>query len=186
MLVTRVPLSAKPRHHRAAPPVKRVRTTRVHAALTEAPALTGEALENYETCLAFLQSEFNLSTEDGNKVLNKAFGFGNQGYWRGENVDVVPTLDKVEENLDFLYKEIGLEQEEVAKVLKKFPEVLGQKLDERLRANVKRLAEAWKIEGDTLKSTCMRRPEILGYNIDCVTVGDGGCLGECNRCWARF
>lgn len=79
--------------------------------------------------------------------------------------------------IDFLRDEVGLEDDEaMVKVIKKFPEVLGHKLDDRLRANVKLLGEKWKIEGATLTSTVLRRPEILGYNVDCVTVGEGGCL----------
>lgn len=33
-----------------------------------------------------------------------------------------------------------------------------------------------------IKGVLLRRPEVLGYNIDCL----GDCAGECNRCWVRF
>eukprot|EP00873_Tetraselmis_striata_P011066 jgi/Tetstr1/431330/TSEL_021021.t1 len=49
-------------------------------------------------------------------------------------------------------------------------------------ANVTELEKTWKIKGPTLSATLKRRPEILGYNVDCL----GNCLGECNRCWVRF
>lgn len=38
---------------------------------------------------------FDFSEPDADKFTNKAFGWGNQGYWRGENVDVVPTTEQV-------------------------------------------------------------------------------------------
>lgn len=44
------------------------------------------------------------------------------------------------------------------------------------------LEKTWKMKGPVLTKTLMRRPDVLGYNIDCL----GDCAGECNRCWVRF
>jgi hypothetical protein len=37
-------------------------------------------------------------------------------------------------------------------------------------------------QGDVLLKAVLRNPPLLGYNVDCM----GDCVGECNRCWARF
>ena len=44
------------------------------------------------------------------------------------------------------------------------------------------LARTYRLEGPTLASVLERKPQVLGNTVDCA----GDCIGECNRCWARF
>jgi hypothetical protein len=78
--------------------------------------------------------------------------------------------------------ELGLQQAEVTKVLKTFPELLGCDVEQQLRKNCQKLTNDWKLKGKVLAKAVVRSPAVLGYTIDCM----GDCAGECNRCWARF
>jgi len=40
----------------------------------------------------------------------------------------------------------------------------------------------WKMGPSVVAGAVKRRPEALGFNVDCL----GDCIGECNRCWVRF
>jgi len=71
---------------------------------------------------------------------------------------------------------------QVAKTIKAFPEVLGCAVDSQLAGNVSKLQQEWKLQGDVLRGAVLRNPALLGYNVDCL----GDCAGECNRCWVRF
>ena len=51
-----------------------------------------------------------------------------------------------------------------------------------LRALQAFLARTYRLEGPTLASVLERKPQVLGNTLDCA----GDCVGECNRCWARF
>lgn len=64
-------------------------------------------------------------------------------------------------------------------------QVFGCSLDEQLKSNVKELEEKHNLRKKILTGVLKRRPEILGYNVDCTATG-GSCVGDCNRCWARF
>jgi hypothetical protein len=55
-------------------------------------------------------------------------------------------------------------------------------VDPQLQNCMKKLEKDWRMSGDVALKAVLRRPEILGYTIDCV----GDCAGECARCWARF
>ena len=48
--------------------------------------------------------------------------------------------------------------------------------------NVRVLEDKWRMSREVVTRTLLRKPEILGFNVDCY----GDCVGECNRCWARF
>lgn len=133
------------------------------------------------SCSSLLVQSLGMTEAAAHTALARAFGWGNQAYWRGENKDAVPDPARVTAVLSFLQDTVGLSPEEVGRVVKVFPEVLGQQPDLRLAENTRHLDKQWKITGAALKSTVQRRPQILGYNVDCA----GDCVGECNR-WASL
>jgi len=79
----------------------------------------------------------------------------------------------------------GLTESEIKQVVVKFPEILACSVESRLTANVNELQDKWFIQGPAVGGVIKRRPEVLGYNVDC-NLSQGACVGECNRCWARF
>ena len=87
----------------------------------------------------------------------------------------------VSEILSYL-RSLNLADDDLSKLLKKFPEVLGCSLEDELKNNVKVMENEWGIEGKTLKNLLMRNPRVLGYNVDCK----GDCMAKCTRCWVRF
>ncbi|KAF1880438.1 hypothetical protein Lal_00011496 [Lupinus albus] len=134
----------------------------------------------WEACKQAL-SAFNFSVEEKDKILGKAFGFVHSPYWGEERKKEVPKLEAVNGILDYL-RSLSLSDNDLSKLLKTFPEVLGCNLEEELKANVKILEEQWSIEGKSLKNLILRNPKVLGYNVDCK----GDCMAQCTRCWVRF
>ncbi|KAF9603565.1 hypothetical protein IFM89_037064 [Coptis chinensis] len=149
-------------------------------AQTQAVTLGDEERKTWEACReALVAFEFNV--EEIDKMLGKAFGHVHSPYWGEARAKEVPKLEVVNETLDYL-RSLGLSDNDLGKLLKKFPEVLGCSLDEELRNNVQVLADTWGIKGKTLRSLLLRNPKVLGYNIDCK----GDCMAQCTRCWVRF
>lgn len=134
----------------------------------------------WEACRQAL-SAFNFSDEEKDKMLGKAFGLVHSPYWGEERKQEVPKLETVNETLDYL-RSLNLSDDDLAKLLKKFPEVLGCNLEEELKANIKILEEQWSIKGKSLRNLLLRNPKVLGYNVDCK----GDCMAQCTRCWVRF
>ena len=114
----------------------------------------------------------------------QAFGWIGQGFWRGEKENVPPTPSQIEAVKEFLLAK-GLKQADLKKVVTKFPEVLACDVDSQLESNAKELEDKWFMKGPAVTGVIKRRPEVLGYNVDC-NLTTGACVGECNRCWARF
>ncbi|KAJ6764028.1 CGI-12 PROTEIN-RELATED [Salix purpurea] len=119
---------------------------------------SNEDRKTWEACREAL-SAFNFNAEEKDKILGKAFG----------NVHS-PLLG------------LGLSDDDLFKLLKKFPEVLGCSLEHDLKTNVKILEKDWGIKGKSLQKLLLRNPKALGYNVDCK----GDCIAQCTRCWARF
>ena len=116
------------------------------------------------------------------RTLKRAFGWAGKAYWRQERPEPeVPTPEAVQAVQAYLVS-LGLTGAEVAKVVDEFPEVLGCSVEDRLAANVAQLEKQWKMQGPAIKGVVLRRPDVLGFNLDCL----GDCAGECNRCWVRF
>ncbi|RDX68823.1 hypothetical protein CR513_52145 [Mucuna pruriens] len=134
----------------------------------------------WEACRQAL-SAFNFSDEEKDKILGKAFGLVHSPYWGEERTKEVPKFETVNGILDYL-RSLNLSDDDLSKLLKKFPEVLGCNLEEELKGNVKILEEQWNIKGKTLRNLLLRNPKVLGYNVDCK----GDCIAQCTRCWARF
>lgn len=93
----------------------------------------------------------------------------------------MPTYELVNEILDYL-RSLNLSDDDLSKLLKKFPEVLGCSPEDELRTNVKVLETEWGIKGKSLRNLLLRNPKVLGYNVDCK----GDCMAQCTRCWVRF
>ncbi|KAJ1424907.1 Transcription termination factor, mitochondrial/chloroplastic [Sesbania bispinosa] len=134
----------------------------------------------WEACKQAL-SAFNFSDEEKDKILGKAFGLVHSPYWGEERKKEVPKFETVNGTLDYL-RSLNLSDEDLSKLLKKFPEVLGCNLEEELKANIKILDEQWGIKGKSLRNLLLRNPKVLGYNVDCK----GDCMAQCTRCWVRF
>ncbi|KAL5069602.1 hypothetical protein RYX36_020489 [Vicia faba] len=134
----------------------------------------------WEACKQALCA-FNLSEEEKDKILGKAFGLVHSPYWGEDRKKEVPKSETVNETLEYL-RSLNLSDDDLSKLLKKFPEVLGCNLEEDLKANIKILKEQWSIEGKSLRNLLLRNPKVLGYNVDCK----GDCMAQCTRCWVRF
>lgn len=142
--------------------------------------LSDEDKKKWESCRQAL-SAYGFASEEEDKILGKAFGHIHSPYWGEERKKEVPEFEVVTEVLSYL-KDLGLTDDDLGKILKKFPEVLGCSLENELKANVQILEKAWGIKGKTLRNLLLRNPKALGYNIDCK----GDCVAQCTRCWARF
>ncbi|XVF29986.1 hypothetical protein REPUB_Repub16aG0018600 [Reevesia pubescens] len=143
-------------------------------------ALSNEDRKTWEACRQAF-SAFNFSTEEEDKILGKAFGHVHSPYWGEERKKEVPKFEIVNEILDYL-RSLSLSDNDLYKLLKKFPEVLGCNVEYELRTNVQILEKEWGIKGKSLKNLLLRNPKVLGYNVDCK----GDCMAQCTRCWVRF
>ncbi|KAI3960245.1 hypothetical protein MKW98_016969 [Papaver atlanticum] len=153
----------------------------LHSAAQTQIVISGdEEKAMWESCKQAL-SAFNFNDEEEEKILGKAFGQLHSPYWGEERTKEVPKLETVNAILDCL-KSLGLADEDIYKLLKKFPEVLGCNLETELKNNVQILEKVWAIKGKTLRSLLLRNPKVLGYTIDCK----GDCAALCTRCWVRF
>jgi hypothetical protein len=134
----------------------------------------------WEACRQAL-SVFNFGDEEKDKILGKAFGLVHSPYWGEDRKKEVPKFETVNEILEYL-RSLNLSDDDLSKLLKKFPEVLGCNLEEELKVNIKILEQQWSIEGKSLRNLLLRNPKVLGYNVDCK----GDCMAQCTRCWVRF
>ncbi|XP_009604517.1 uncharacterized protein LOC107762901 [Nicotiana tabacum] len=153
---------------------------KLHSTATDNIVLTEEEKKTWNDSRQAL-SAFKFSPEEEDKILGKAFGQIHSPYWYEERKKEVPRLEVVNEILDYL-RSLSLTDDDLTKLLKKFPEVLGCSLEDEMKNNVEILAKQWGIEGKTLTKVLLRNPKVLGYNVDCK----GDCVAKCTRCWARF
>ncbi|EPS58354.1 hypothetical protein M569_16460 [Genlisea aurea] len=135
--------------------------------------------EAWNSCKQYL-SPYGFEAEEEEIILGKAFGRIHSPYW-GEDREQ-QQAPSVYETLRYFKDGLGLGDEDVAKILKKFPELLGCSLDNEIIPNVERLKVKWNIHGKSLRKLLLRNPGVLGFNIDC----EGDCQALCTRCWARF
>ncbi|KAK6939776.1 Transcription termination factor, mitochondrial/chloroplastic [Dillenia turbinata] len=143
-------------------------------------ALSDEEKKTWESCRQAL-SAFKFSALEEDKILGKAYGQLQSPYWGEERKREVPKLEVVNDILDYL-RSLSLSDDDLCKLLKKFPEVLGCNLTDEIKTNVQILEDQWGIKGKPLRNLLLRNPKVLGYNIDCK----GDCMAQCTRCWARF
>ncbi|CAH1454270.1 unnamed protein product [Lactuca virosa] len=142
--------------------------------------LTEEDTKTWEACRQSL-SQFKFTVEEEDKILGKAFGFLHSPYWGEEREKVVPKTEEINAILDYL-KGLGLLDDDISKILKKFPEVVGCSLENEVKVNIQVLEKLWGIKGKSLKNLLLRNPKVLGYIVDCK----GDCMALCTRCWVRF
>jgi hypothetical protein len=136
--------------------------------------------KTWEECKQILTA-LNFPAEDAEKMLKKAYGWIHSPYWTEERKKEVPSAEVVNGVLNYI-RGLGLSDDDLYKLLKKFPEVLGCDLESEVKLNVGKLDSDWKINGKTLRSVLLRNPKVLGYNVDCR----GDCAAQCTRCWVRF
>lgn len=152
----------------------------LHSTATDNIVLTEEEKKTWNDSRQAL-SALKFSPEEEDKILGKAFGHIHSPYWYEERKKEVPRLEVVNEILDYL-RSLSLTDDDLTKLVKKFPEVLGCSLEDEMKTNVEILEKQWGIEGKTLRNLLLRNPKVLGYNVDCK----GDCVAKCTRCWARF
>lgn len=139
-----------------------------------------EDKKTWEACREALNA-FDFSVEEADKILGKAFGQVHSPYWGEERKKLIPKLDIIKEIMDYL-RSLSLSEDDLRKLLKKFPEVLGCNLENEIKTNVQVLEKEWGIKGKSLRNLLLRNPRVLGYNVDCK----GDCMAQCTRCWVRF
>lgn len=142
--------------------------------------MSDEDLKKWEACRQTL-SGFEFTVEEEDKILGKAFGFVHSPYWGEEREKIVPKVEEIDAILEYL-RGLGLSNDDINKMLKKFPEVVGCSLENELKTNVQILEKQWGIKGKSLRSLLLRNPKVLGYIVDCK----GDCMALCTRCWVRF
>lgn len=142
--------------------------------------LSEEDSKTWEACRQAL-SGFEFTVEEEDKILGKAFGFVRSPYWGEEREQVVPKFEEIDAILVYL-RGLGLSDDDISKILKKFPEVVGCSLENELKLNIQILENQWKIKGKSLRNLLLRNPKVLGYIVDCK----GDCMALCTRCWVRF
>eukprot|EP00741_Cyanophora_paradoxa_P008247 tig00001269_g7977.t1 len=191
------------------------------AAPVPSPAekLTGDDARLWaEGAARVLEAVPALEPQEVETAMKHAFGWTDRAfrYWRGEYKDSAPPEGQVEAVLGMLTGELGLGEEEVQHVVKKFPEVLGLsgpipplpfppphlppasklelrsilklflrfglRVEKRIRPALATLAKEHRIEGDKLRQTIARLPQVLGFNYDCYME----CRGDCMRCWNQL
>ncbi|KAJ8541634.1 hypothetical protein K7X08_002450 [Anisodus acutangulus] len=106
---------------------------------TDNIALTEEEKKTWNDSRQAL-SALKFSPEEEDKILGKAFGHIHSPYWYEEQKKEVPRLEVVNEILDYL-RSLSLNDDDLTKVLKKFPEVLGCSLEDEMKNNVEILAK---------------------------------------------
>lgn len=125
-----------------------------------------------------------LSVDDvtADKLVACAFGWENQTFWRLRELKQPPSLSVVDQSLDFLTNEIGIDAKDLLKVIKDFPEVLALKVSQ-MQSNVSYMSEMYpRLKGKLLAEAVIDNPAVLGYDYDC----EWDCQSECARCWTRF
>lgn len=139
-----------------------------------------EEKKTWEACKQAV-SAYGFSDEEADNILGSAFGQVHSPYWGEERKKTFPKLETIEEAVNFL-RTLSLSDDDLSKVLKKFPEVLGCNLEQEMKTNVEILEKQWGVKGKSLRNLLLRNPRVLGYNVDCK----GDCIAQCTRCWARF
>lgn len=173
--------SAQPARRTAHPRTRLcVRASAQPTTSAQPATLTPDQAQQWSACRDALLAR-GCTEEESDTLLCRAFGWAGQVYWRGTKEEQPPTLAEVQAGLDLL-ESIGIQGDNLLKLLRAFPEALGCGVDTILRPNVDVLQSQWKLKGPVLVKTLLRRPDVLGYNLDC----EGSCVGECERCWARF
>uniref|UniRef100_A0A1J3GJ64 Transcription termination factor 3, mitochondrial n=1 Tax=Noccaea caerulescens TaxID=107243 RepID=A0A1J3GJ64_NOCCA len=175
-----LPLGLNSSHHGLTGGVGTSRNKWIVVCSTTQVETSSEDPKTWEECKEAL-SCFDFSVEEKDKILGKAFGHIHSPYWTEERAKESPKVETLNQILEFL-RSLGLSDEDLHKVVKKFPEVLGCSLEEEMKPNIGILENQWGITGKSLRNLLLRNPKVLGFNVDCK----GDCAAQCTRCWVRF
>ena len=80
--------------------------------------------------------------------------------------------------------ELGVKDKDLASAIKQFPQLLGMKVEERMKPNITKIEYEFKIKGPAMKNVLKRKPQVLGFNWDCLwvtakaTAPDAGCISS--------
>lgn len=123
-----------------------------------------------------------IDEQKADALVSRAFGWGTQKFWRGRVKKQTASLDTMSASIDFLRDVIELDDDSIAKLIPKFPEVLALSVN-RMRENVNYIQRTYpNLKGKLLKNAINANPAALGYDFDC----EGDCKSECARCWVQF
>ena len=88
---------------------------------------------------------------------------------------------QIKEKLDYL-RGLGLNDGQLLDAVKHFPETVGLDLEAQMKPNIEKMSKDFFVKGKMLPKTLARKPQALGYQVDC----EGDCKGDCTRCWSHF
>lgn len=88
---------------------------------------------------------------------------------------------QIKQKLDHL-RDLGLSDEQLKEVVTQFPETVGLDFEKRMKPNIELMGKKFFIKGKMLPKTLARKPQALGFAVDC----EGDCQGDCTRCWSHF
>ncbi|DBA86931.1 TPA: hypothetical protein ACH3X2_000324 [Trebouxia sp. C0005] len=142
--------------------------------------LSGEDKEQWQDGLQQLKG-LGMADDEAEKSLKRGFGWSSQAYWWKDKVREVPKPGEIKAKLDYL-RELGMNNQQLHEAVKHFPETVGLDLDKRMKPNVELMGKKFFIKGKMLPKTLARKPQALGYAVDC----EGDCQGDCTRCWSHF
>ena len=143
-----------------------------------------QATEQWDSCRSILR-DAGLSTDEAiDRALARGFAWTSRWYYGQEMQNEVPDPSTVLDSLSFLQSSLGIQGDDLVKVLNKFPEALSCPIEERMEPNVRRFESEWSMKGEVLRKAIVRKPTLLGLAIDCSTMGNGSCQGQCSKCWA--
>lgn len=154
--------------------------TEAKTKVVPAEVLSVDDLSTFNQCVSRVV-ELGCTEEEATTVVERAFGWGSQLYWRGSKKNEVPNLEAVEANVQYVKEMMGKESN-FQKVLKGFPEILALPLEgpePSLKYAFEFIASDWRMSGPAMQMTVARKPKILGNEVDCR----GNCAGLCHRCW---
>lgn len=171
------------RHPSALPASQLPTPSSIRCAADPNKVLSTKQLDEWRKVSEFLQElSTTFSPNDTDKLIARAFGWGTQRFWRGDVREEVPCLTQVRDSVTCLKDVVGLDDEEVALVAKKFPEVLRLRM-ERMRENIGHIHKNYPhIKAALLVNAVKETPAVLGFDFDC----EGDCQSECERCWVQF
>lgn len=176
-----------PQHARES--VQRMRPSRLRVspcslAVAGSPAdlSTEQQTEWQEVVTEIKRVSPELSESDVDKLVQRAFGWGTQKFWRGRMKKQPASIDTTTAAITFLQDVVGIDDIAIARLIPKFPELVGLSTT-RMRENVNHIQRLYPhIKGKLLANSIINNPAVLGYDFDC----EGDCQSECARCWVQF
>lgn len=145
-------------------------------------SLSDSQLEEWGRVRERVEGVLSIDEAAANKMVSRAFGWGSQKFWRFRKQKQPPSLSVVNQSLNFLTNNVGIDTTALPKLIKDFPEVLALGVN-RMETNVNYISKTYpSLKGKLLTRAVIDNPAVLGYDFDC----EGDCQSECVRCWAQF